>query len=119
MRAGSARRRLEYNGGGGTGVSPTAKRPAVYVAPVPVQGAAAMDTQMLSNEVAAIKQAMDSMHRWVSSIADATDDHATQVEAASKDLTGLRAEMTAFAGQLASRTRQQTAMSRASSTRLT
>ena len=98
-RAGSTRRRLEYDGG--TGVSPTAKRPAMYVTPVPVQGAAVMDTQMLSNEVMTIKQAIDNMHAWVTSIADASLDHATQVEAASKDLSGLRAEMTAFAGQLA------------------
>ena len=33
-RAGSTRRRLEYDGGGGTGVSPTAKRPAVYAVPL-------------------------------------------------------------------------------------
>ena len=60
-----------------------------------------MDAQQLSNEVSTIKQAMDNMHEWVSSIADASVDHATQIEAASKDLSGLRAEMTAFAGQLA------------------
>ena len=60
-----------------------------------------MDAQQLSNAVATIKQAVDNMHDWVGSIVDASVDHATQIEAASKDLSGLRAEMTAFAGQLA------------------
>ena len=60
-----------------------------------------MDAQQLSNAVATIKQAMDNMHDWVGTIVDASVDHATQIEAASKDLTGLRAEVTVFAGQLA------------------
>ena len=78
-------------------MSPTAKRPSAYTVPVPVQGAPLMDAQQLSNAVATIKQAMDNMHDWVGTIVDASVDHATQIEAASKDLSGLRGEMTAFA----------------------
>ena len=93
VRSVTPRRRLHYETGGhagGTSVSPMAKRPSAYVPPQPIIAQQMMDQQTLSNEVLSMKAAINRMHTWITSIAEASVDHATQIENASQEFQAVK-----------------------------
>ena len=67
---------------GGTGVSPNAKRPNQYVVPDPAMGAK-LTIETLSAGLYTTKAAVQNMHNWIGSIAEAVSGHADQLEEAS------------------------------------
>ena len=63
---------------GGTGVSPNAKRPNQYVVPDPAMGAK-LTIETLSAGLYTTKAAVQNMHNWIGSIAEAVSGHADQL----------------------------------------
>ena len=100
----SPRRKLDVAFGGavvgGTGVSPNAKRPNQYVVPDPAMGPK-LTIETLSAGLYTTKAAVQNMHNWIGSIAEAVSGHADQLEEASSDFTRMRAELIAYEQKMA------------------
>ena len=73
MRASTPRRRLLEPG---DGLSPKAKRPAAYMQPLPTPVGQQMDAVTMTNEILQTKAAVQQMHQWLTSVAEAVVDHA-------------------------------------------
>ena len=76
----------------GMAVSPVQKRAAVYIQPTPTDPMieATLNNEDLTKQVAIIRRTMEHMHKWTQSIAEAADDHATAIEAQSRELRGVK-----------------------------
>ena len=99
----SPRRRLrsEFDAEGNvTGVSPKAKRPAAYVQPPPVPHGQTMSTDEVVNQVIQNRMAIEQLHAWVASVADAVYDHAATIDAGGIDAGVMAAKLAAFERQL-------------------
>ena len=100
----SPRRKLDVAFGGTvvgcTGVSPNAKRPNQYVVPDPATGAK-LTIETLPAGLYTTKAAVQNMHNWIGSIAEAVSGHADQLEEASSDFTRMRAELIAYEQKMA------------------
>ena len=76
----------------GLGQTPPPKRPAGYVQPGPAQGPE-LNTQMISNELYRQRDAIAALHTWVTSIHEASVDHAEQIEGAARHFSQMQNEV--------------------------
>ena len=76
----------------GPGQTPPPKRPVAYVQPGQAQGPE-LNSQMMSNELHRQRDAIAALHTWVTSIHEASMDHADQIEGAARHITQLNDEV--------------------------
>ena len=81
------------------GLSPKAKRPAVYVQPA-VQPVTTMNAEELTRELATVRQAVQNMHEWVKTIYESVEDHADTLDTTTKDFMYQKGQLAKFERQI-------------------
>ena len=95
QRGGSVRRKLSPALGVG---SPKAKKPALYVQPVhqPVpDGGYKMTLDQVANQVMQNKDAINALHAWITTVADASWDHAGMLDTAGNEIMLMKGKLAA------------------------
>ena len=77
----------------GPGQTPPPKRPAAYVQPGQGQNGPEMSGLIMANELYRQRDAIAALHTWVTSIHEATVDHAEQIEGAARHFSGITNEV--------------------------
>ena len=92
-RGGSVRRKLSPAFGPG---SPKAKKPAMYVQPMPREtlvGGYKMTIFQVANQVMQNRDAIQSLHQWINTVADASWDHAGVIDQLGGEIVLMKGKM--------------------------